>query len=177
MPGAKVSDVCRHSENWTNGRRYTPLRHRSGVLVLTVVLCITSSKTKDGVTSWGKGSVQKKPTKLKKKNKTKNYYFQKDRSPTTAWITKVQIKQRGLAASKGRDLLLIHPLAPQLSDSFCCNHLERHQTCTLNSQKASSKGLISYDEQACPTKKYPYICLQNTGQTQELQALANTPWT
>lgn len=58
MPGGNVSSVCRHPENWTNGKRYTPFSHWSGLPVLTVILHTVSSRTE----SWGyKKGENKKP--------------------------------------------------------------------------------------------------------------------
>lgn len=66
---------------------------------------------------------------------------------------RLQVKQHGPSASKGSDLLLIHPSAPQLSDPFGYNQQGRCQTCSLNSQKTNSQRLMGYVEQAC-SKKY-----------------------
>ena len=137
-PEANVSGVCRHSENWTNGRRYTPLK--SWIRSAGVGCNFMRNIFKDRKLGLQKGTLPPSPPN--------NHCFQKKNTEA--------LGQTG-SPSKGRDLPLVHPSAPQLSDPFGYNQQGRHGTCSLNSHKANSQGLMGSDEQVCATKKSIHI--------------------
>lgn len=122
--------------------------HWSRLVMLTVILCMVSSKTE----SWRykKGGKQKSLLLegLRCSQKQHQYWGSWSNSMAPLW------------AEEG--LLFIHPLASQVLDPFGYNQQGRHWTYTLNSQKANSQELW-----------WTSLSNKEVGQTQELQVPAN----
>lgn len=102
-----------------------------------------------------------------------------ERCPTPGWIVRLKVKQHGPSASKGSDLLLIHPSAPQLSDPFGYNQQGRCQTCSLNSQKQPKASGLRWTSLFKEIHMYIYThtYIPNAQGRRKSIRLWPTPWT